>query len=127
MSGCYGYGLTYSYNLYMLNSNQYTLFTNTSYYYTTGQSNSDLTILSDLFTDYPLQVIWKIELVVYISSRNVSGYSSILINVNFPPSSGSCNVNPTSGTTITLFTITCVGWIDPDGSLFSFAYYGKYF
>ena len=111
----------------MLNNltNQWVPFTNNSYYYQTGILNSDLTILSNLFMDNPKQVIWMVELNTYISSRNVSGSSSIILYVNFPPMSGTCAISPTSGTDETLFTISCYGWIDPDGFLISFAYYGK--
>ena len=111
----------------MLNNvdNQWLEFTDNSFFYQTGQSNSDLTILSDLFMNNTNQVIWMIELTVFISSRNVSGYSSIILYVNFPPKTGTCDISPTSGTTETLFTLNCFGWIDPDGSLISFAYYGK--
>jgi hypothetical protein len=111
----------------MLNNvtNQWLEFTDNSYFYQTGHSNSDLTVLSDLFMNNTNQVIWMIELAVFISSRNVSGYSSIILYVNFPPKSGTCDIIPTSGTTETLFTLKCYGWIDPDGSLISFAYYGN--
>jgi len=111
----------------MLNNvtNQWLEFTDNSYFYQTGQSNSDLTILSDLFMNNTNQVIWMIELTVFISSRNVSGYSSIILYVNFPPKLGTCDISPTSGTTDTLFTLNCYGWIDSDGSLISFAYYGN--
>ena len=126
LSGCYGTGLVYTYSIYVFNNNTnlWTPFTNSSFYYQTGPANSDLTILSDLFMANPKQVLWKIELNVFIISRNVSGYSSIIMQVNFPPMSGSCNINPILGTTNTLFTINCFDWIDPDGFLVSFSYYG---
>lgn len=74
--------------------------------------------------NYPEQVIWKVELTAFISSRNVSGYSSIFLYVNFPPMPGSCDISPKSGTVYTMFTINCFGWTDQDGFLVSFAYYG---
>ena len=125
--GCYGTGLIYTYSIYMYNNNtnQWTPFTNSSYYYQTGPSNADLTMLSDLFMANQQQVLWQIELTVFITSRNVSGFSSVIMQVNFPPMSGICNINPLSGTTNTLFTINCINWIDPDGSLVSFSYYGN--
>ena len=111
----------------MLNNltNQWVPFTNSSYFYQTGMLNSDLTVLSSLFLDNPKQVIWMVELNIFIPSRNVSGFSSIILYVNFPPMLGTCSVSPKSGTVNTLFTFNCFGWIDPDGFLISFAYYGK--
>ena len=113
----------------MLNNltNQWVPFTNSSYYYQTGVLNSDLTMLSSLFLDNPKQVIWMVELNIFIPIRNVSGLSSIILYVNFPPMLGTCNVSPISGTVDTLFTFNCFGWIDHDGSLISFAYYGNIF
>jgi len=63
---------------------------------------------------------------VHISSPNVSGKSSILFSVNFPPRLGYCTVNPAIGTTKTLFGIKCGNWIDTEGIVFNFAFYGKF-
>ncbi len=57
----------------------------------------------------------------------MSGKSSILFSVNFPPRSGKCTVNPENGTTQTIFNIKCTNWIDSEGSVFKFAFYGKFF
>ncbi len=35
--------------------------------------------------------------------------------VNQPPVNGSCSINPLNGTTSSLFTISCPGWVDADG------------
>jgi hypothetical protein len=126
LSGCFGSGIEYTYSIYMLNNvtNQWISFSNSSFFYQTGSSNSDLTVFSDTFMKNPKQVIWMIKLNVYISSRNVSGSFSIVLYVNFPPMSGTCNVNPISFTTSTFFTIHCFDWIDQDGFVVSYAYYG---
>ena len=55
----------------------------------------------------------------------MSGFSSIIVKVNFPPKLGSCFITPKNGSTSTLFTIECSNWRDPDGSLISYAYYAK--
>ena len=111
----------------MLNgsSSQWMLFKNSSYFY--YPFKSDLTIKEDLFRDFDYQIIWKIELVVYSPSQNSSGSSSMIFYVNFPPRNGSCKINPRNGTTNTLFEINCYGWIDLDGSVASYSYYGKSF
>ena len=109
----------------MLNTstNTWILFTNVSYYYTTGNPNAYLTILRNIFDDYSHQVLWKIEVTAYIASRNVSGSSSMMIKVNFPPKYGSCYIDPHNGTTLTIFTINCSNWLDPDGTVISYTYY----
>ena len=130
--GCDGISTTYTYNLYMLNSvtKQWISFTNTSYYYTTGQSNMNLTILKNLFVDYPTQVIWKIEFVANVmiaTNQSYQGSTSNTIFVNFSPLPGNCDILPKNGTTSTLYTIMCDSWSDPDGSIKSYAFYGKRF
>ncbi len=107
----------------------WSLFTNTSYYYTSGQSNKDLTILKDLFSDYHLQVIWKIELIVSVgtpgTNQSYQGSTSMNIYVNFSPLPGTCIVNPTVGNTTSLFYFICNSWTDRDGSVTNYAFYGK--
>ena len=83
-----------------------------------------LTLKEEIFGDHSPVIIWKIELEVRISSRNVSGKSSMLFYVNFPPRQGYCNVNPENGTTITRFLIKCSDWIDTEGIVSNFAFYG---
>jgi hypothetical protein len=119
----------FTYYLYMLNSssNQWISFTNNSYYFYTGLNpQTDLTIKEELFEDFPFQTIWKVELNVYVPSKNTSGSTSILFLVNFPPKNGLCDISPKDGTTDTLFSIYCRNWIDADGYLDSFAYYGYF-
>jgi hypothetical protein len=109
-------------------TNQWSLFTNSSFYYTTGRSNSDLTILKNLFHDNPLQVIWKIELVVALSTnQSYQGLTSMQIYVNFSPKPGVCTVSPNVGNTTDLFYIICNSWTDPDGSITNYAFFGKIF
>ncbi len=124
----------FTYKLYTLNSgtNVWSLFTNSSYYFTSGPSNTELTILESLFSDYPTQIVWKIELIVNVASNllpneTYEGTTSMQIYVNFSPISGVCSVSPNEGNTTSLFYIICNSWSDPDGSVTSYAFYGKYF
>jgi hypothetical protein len=129
LSGCDKESSIFTYNLFMLNSsfNQWISFTKNSYYFYTGLNpQTDLTIKEELFQDFPSQTIWKVELNVYIPSKNTSGSASIIFLVNFPPRNGLCDINPKNGTTDTLFSISCWNWIDTDGHLDSFAYYGYF-
>ena len=41
--------------------------------------------------------------------------SALNFVANQPPQNGSCSVSPLSGTTSTVFTISCPQWQDPDG------------
>ena len=106
-------------------TNQWTLFTRSEYFFRTGLDL--LTLKEEIFRDHSSIIIWKIELVVRISSRNVSGKSSMLFSVNYPPRFGNCTVNPENGTTQTLFGFKCANWIDSEGSVFNFVFYGKRF
>jgi len=127
LSGCDKESTIFTYYLYMLNSssNQWIPFTNNSYYYYTGLNpQTDLTIKEELFHDFPSQTILKVELNVYVPSKNSSGSASILFIVNFPPRNGLCDISPKNGTTYTLFSISCWNWMDTDGYLDAFAYYG---
>ena len=116
----------------MLNSatNQWSIFTNSYYYFTSGQSNKGFTLAKQLFNDYPSQLIWKVELVVDVASfpgsnQTFQGSTSILVYVNFGPIPGVCIVTPYLGNTSDIFNIICNSWVDQDGSITSYAFYGK--
>jgi hypothetical protein len=124
----------FTYKLYALNAgtNVWSLFTNSSYYFTSGPSNTGLTILESLFSDYPTLIVWKIELIVNVASNllpneTYEGKTSVQIYVNFSPIPGVCSVSPTEGNTTSLFYIICNSWSDPDGSVTNYAFYGKYY
>jgi hypothetical protein len=135
LSGCQnGDILTFSYNLYLLNTstNQWDRFTDNSYFYSTGKTLSDLTIKKQLFSDFIAQKIWKIDLILDdfnpMQNQTQIATSSLIFYVNQPPSSGTCDINPKSGTTSTLFSISCSSWIQQDGSPpLKYVFYGKIF
>ena len=112
----------------MLNpiSNNWTIFTNVSYYYKSNQSTTDLIILKELFRDYPNNVYWKVEmttLLITYENEHLTSDCSILLYVNFSPVNGSCDANPKYGTIDTLFIINCDFWYDDDGTIASYSYY----
>ena len=112
----------------MLNSltNQWIPFTNSSYYYQTDLTNSFLTIRKNLFEVFPSQTIWKVELVVnsvLSNNENVFGSTSMIFYVNFPPKSGSCDINPKNGSTSTQFQIICTNWVDSNGDVTKYSFY----
>ncbi len=51
-----------------------------------------------------------------IQNKSQIATSSLIFYVNQPPFSGSCDIDPKSGTTSTLFSIACINWIQPEGS-----------
>ena len=125
---------TYTFNLYAFSSGsgQWILFINSSYYFTSGKSNTGFSILKNLFTDNPSLVIWKVELIVSVASAQTTnqtfqGTTSMKIMVNFPPIPGICDVNPKKGNTTNIFYITCDTWTDLDGNVEKYSFYGKYF
>jgi hypothetical protein len=127
LSGCDMESNIFTYELNMLSSssNRWISFTNNSYYFYTGLTpETDLTIKEELFQNFPYLPILKVDLNVYVPSKNSSGSASILFLVNFPPKNGLCDISPKNGTTDTLFSISCWNWMDTDGNLDSFAYYG---
>ena len=130
LSGCYGDGLVYKFNILLFDNvtKKYELFKDTSYFYQNDYLNvAYLTLMSDLFINNPEEIIYKIELLVFIKSRNVSGSAAMLIYVNFPPVRGSCDINPKIGYAFdTLFTIDCSNFIDKDGTLVSYSFYGNF-
>ena len=125
--------IVYSYELSFLNNttNQWSLFTNNSYFYVTGKVLSDLTIKKELFSDFPTQIIWKINFIINdinLLLIQTQASSSIIFYVNHPPLSGSCDINPKNGTTSTLFYIYCSKWVDSNGvSASNYVFYGEYF
>jgi hypothetical protein len=133
LKGCQnGDILTFSYNLYVLDSstNQWNRFNNNSYFSLTGKTLSDLVIKKQLFSDFFAQKILKIDLILNVFNSNQNqtqiATSSLIFYVNQPPTSGTCDINPKSGTTSTLFTTSCKNWIQHDGSpALNYVFYGK--
>ena len=128
LAGCYGDGITFFFNIYMLDTqtNQFILFADRTNVYHYNYIYSFLTILSDLFALNPNQNIYKIEYSVVIESRNVSGSSSMIFYINFPPKYGDCDIYPKIGTAfITKFTIECSNFIDQDGFIATYFFYCK--
>ena len=105
------------------NNTQETKLNDSSYYHASDLLN--LTVKSELFKAYSNSVdLWRFELVTYLTDRNMSSSTSLLVYVNEPPRPGKCDISPTNGTTTTLFTIYCAEWTDNDGGLVNFTFYG---
>lgn len=128
LSGCVN-DLAYNYKLYCLDtaSGQWMIFTNYSYYHTPTLSPTDLTVSKSLFMDYSSYLIWRVDLITSSMTFSIST-TSMLVYVNQPPIPSMCSINPTIGTTSTLFTINCDNWSDSkDGQFVNFTFYGIIF
>jgi hypothetical protein len=91
---------------------EWTLFTlmTSSWFY--GINTKNLTITKKFFTDNNEIVYWRFE-VIYSFDSEISK-NEIDIEINESPKNGSCSINPSNGTTMTLFTINCSNWYDKD-------------
>jgi REJ domain len=96
-----------------------------------GLNDKELTILQELFLSEPTVKKWKIDFTVYTSSfygGTATGRSSIIVGINELPINGSCTISPTTGIAAsTIFTITCTKWVDPDGNIVRYEYWGNSF
>ena len=90
-----------------------------NYFIGTHTSNftaTDQLLMNNLQINY-----WRFE-VIY-SFDSYTSTSALHFMVNQPPQNGSCWINPTNGTTTTIFTIYCSNWIDTDG-IKDYLFYG---
>jgi hypothetical protein len=78
-----------------------------------GSNSSNFTATNQLFLANPTIAYWRFEVVYSLASGSSS--SALNFVINEAPSNGSCSIFPLSGTTSTLFTVTCVNWQDADG------------
>ena len=132
LANCDGIRIYYNFTMYTMNSllNTWIPFTNDSYFYPTGNLNSSLVIKKDIFRDFSTEVEWKIELKIYLvlsELESLTGSTSTIFYVNFPPKNGMCDINPTNGTTNMTFHINCYNWVDLEGSVALYSYFGYYF
>ena len=98
----------------LINSNGFILNSNTN----------QVTLMPDLFSSNPSIRLWQVQL--SINADNVTGVSSMIYKTNSLPTNGTCSVSPSSGLALsTYFVISCSGWVDPDGSVTRYDYYGK--
>jgi hypothetical protein len=130
LSNCIGKSLTYNFAFYQMDPilKTWIPYTNNSYFFGAGLSNEYFVILKDLFRDFPNQVYWKVESNIQLTTYaddTLNALASIIFYVNLSPLNGMCNISPIVGTTNTLFTIYCNNWIDKDGEIVSYSYYGE--
>ncbi|CAF1090184.1 unnamed protein product [Adineta ricciae] len=90
--------------------NQMNLYDNIWFY---GRNTSNFTASKDLFSRNSQFNLWRFE-VIYGLLPAISS-SALDFTINQPPSNGSCSISPLSGTTSTVFHISCTDWFDENG------------
>jgi hypothetical protein len=78
-----------------------------------GDNTSNFTATNELFLTNSQINLWRFE-VIYSFLLETSS-SALNFIINQPPENGSCSINPLNGTTNTLFTISCLNWLDENG------------
>ncbi|CAF4543691.1 unnamed protein product [Rotaria socialis] len=61
--------------------------------------------------------------IVYTFVTKEISLSALNFIINQPPENGTCSISPLNGTTSSLFTINCLGWIDDD-DIKDYSFYG---
>ncbi len=77
-----------------------------------GINTKRFTAFNTLFLNNRNIIYWRFEVVYKFPTE--SSLSALNFVINQPPENGSCSIDPPNGTTTTLFTINCTGWIDED-------------
>lgn len=90
-----------------------------------------MVISSDLFKSLSTIIYWKIEFKVvanYTAVFALNGSTQMILKINEPPSNGTCAVDPPSGyALIDYFQIKCIDWLDTDGLIVRYEFFGKNF
>ena len=77
--------------------------------------------------NYSFYLYWKIELEISLNS-GATGVSAIYLKKNQLPDYGNCSVDPHGGLAFdSYFYISCYDWVDVDGYISRYEYFGKYF
>ena len=100
-------------------TNQWILLDND--HYLLGKHTNKLTILKDFFAENDQIIYWRFQ-VIYSFEFGIY-QSTFDIEINQPPSPGSCTIDPLYGSMNTLFTINCSNWYDKD-QIKDYTFYG---
>jgi hypothetical protein len=134
LSGCNSSTINYSYSVY-INQNSLNYSYSSAIWYQlnsteiniSGWSTQNLTLSALLFQKYPNSTYFKINLNIQNINLSSNGTSEIILIKNQIPINGSCSVSPNNGSALqTNFTITCLNWFDPDGSISNYQFYATF-
>lgn len=90
---------------------------------------SELTVKPELFTESSI-LYWRIDFVLEIVSNGITlnSSNSLEFKINQNPYNGNCSIYPEEGFAMsTNFTITCQNWLDDDGIVMRYEYFGLIF
>ncbi len=88
-------------------------------------TETTLTMLQQLFVDYAHIPNWMVTYSATISG-SITGSSSIIFQINEPPTGGSCNVDRLTGDALQdYFTVSCFNWNDTDGEITTYELNGN--
>jgi hypothetical protein len=87
-------------------------------------NEGEMSLPSSFFQNYTSIGWWKLQVV--LSVNNIfEGTSSMIYKINSLPRDGHCNVTLNNGTSLdTFFYIICMNWIDLDGNITNYEFYG---
>lgn len=81
-----------------------------------------------MFQNYSTTTYWKIELLIETIVNNVktNGSNELILKTNQLPYNGTCLLSNLTGYALdTYFIINCTEWIDDDGYIILYEFYGK--
>ncbi|CAF3408601.1 unnamed protein product [Rotaria socialis] len=88
-----------------------------------GRETANFTASNALFLQNSNITFWHFEVVYTFNDVNSS--SALDFEINQPPRPGDCSIDPSNGTTSTMFKISCWGWNDTD-KIKDFSFYGRH-
>lgn len=91
-----------------------------------GRQTPNFTATSALFQSNPSITHWKFQATYIVTNSKgvTAGTGAIRFQINSPPANGTCTIDRTTGTTATLFQLSCINWYDTDG-IKDYTFYGK--
>jgi hypothetical protein len=90
-------------------------------------SKKELVVSSSFFGNYSQYQLWKIELEILVN-QTIKGAASLNFKMNTLPRNGYCNVSTSNGISLeTLFYIMCQNWVDAEGEIQAYEFFGKFF
>jgi hypothetical protein len=82
-------------------------------------------VSSLFFANYSSINLWKIELEIIIN-QTIKGAASLNFKLNTLPAGGYCNISRDNGISLsTLFYIMCQNWVDAEGPIRAYEFFGK--
>lgn len=97
--------------------------------YTVGHQTKELTLYNSLFDFFEEIDFWRVyfDITVYNEfNQSVTGSTFMNFKVNKKPFNGSCHIDSLNGTAYyTVFQIECTDWLDSDGYITKYEYFGK--